>query len=171
MPLEITPATQADCESIARLAAKTFTDTFGHLYRPENLLHHLLHKYSAAFFEEALVKGDTLLLAKCDDQLIGYAKLGQVELPLAAPPPRGALEIQRVYIDHAFHGHGFGKALMLHLLALPHVAHAPALYLGVWEENLRAQALYASHGFKPVGKYLYQVGDQYDQEIIMERRR
>ncbi len=45
------------------------------------------------------------------------------------------------------------------------------VYLGVWEENLKAQALYKQFGFAPSGRYLYQVGDQFDKEIIMSRKR
>ncbi|KAK0329899.1 hypothetical protein LTR94_034909, partial [Friedmanniomyces endolithicus] len=36
-PPSLRPATVADAPAIAALARKTFTDTFGHLYSPENL--------------------------------------------------------------------------------------------------------------------------------------
>jgi ribosomal protein S18 acetylase RimI-like enzyme len=171
MQHSITDATNDDCEMVAQFAARTFTDTFGHLYRPENLLHHVLHKCSAAFFEEALAAGDTVLMMHDGDRLIGYAKVGQVALPVKHTIPRGAQEIHRVYVDKEFQGQGLGKQLMLHILSLPRIAHAPAVYLGVWEENRRAQHLYTLYGFEPVGKYLYQVGDQSDNELIMARTR
>lgn len=171
MPHEITEATKTDCDAIAQLAAKTFNESFGHLYRPENLLRHLLQKFSAAFFEEALAEGDTIVMLKEGARLIGYAKVGRIALPIKSPIPRGAQEIHRVYVDREFQGRGLGKALMVHILSLPRVAHAPAVYLGVWEENLRAQQLYMQYGFEPVGRYLYEVGDQHDREIIMARRK
>ncbi len=166
---EISEATLADCEAIAAFAAKAFNETFGHLYRPENLLQHLLHKFSAAFFAEALANGDTLLMMKEGARIIAYAKVGHVDLPVKPPIPTGAQEIHRVYIDREFQGQGLGKALMLHILGLPRITTAPIVYLGVWEENLKAQSLYKQYGFTPIGHYLYQVGDQYDQEIIMAR--
>jgi diamine N-acetyltransferase len=171
MPHNITQATKDDCEAVAQFAAKTFTDAFGHLYRPENLLQHLLQKFSAAFFEQALESGDTILMMHDDARLMGYAKVGHLSLPLKPPIPRGAQEIHRVYIDKEFQQRGFGKQLMLHILSLPRVTTAAAVYLGVWEENLRAQHLYTLYGFEPVGKYLYHVGDQADQEIVMARVR
>ena len=76
-----------------------------------------------------------------------------------------------MYVDKEYQGRGLGKALMLHILSLPRIATASMVYLGVWEENIRAQSLYRQYGFEPVGKYLYQVGDQYDREIIMARKR
>jgi ribosomal protein S18 acetylase RimI-like enzyme len=166
-----TEATKDDCATIAALAAKTFSDTFGHLYRPENLAAHLAEKFSAEYFVQALEEGNTLLMLKDKDALIGYAKVGKVELPVKGKIPNGAQEIHRVYIDKSQQGKGLGKALMLHILSLPRITTAPVVYLGVWEENRRAQALYEQYGFGPVGNYLYHVGDQTDREIIMARVR
>jgi ribosomal protein S18 acetylase RimI-like enzyme len=166
-----TEATHDDCKAIAKLAAKTFVDAFGHLYKPENLLQHLLQKFSAEFFTHALESGNTILMLKNADTLIGYAQVGHLALPVKPPVPKGAQEIHRVYIEKSFQGRGLGKALMLHILSLPRITTASCVYLGVWEENLRAQALYTQYGFEPVGRYLYQVGDQSDREIIMARTR
>lgn len=164
-------ATQEDCGAVAALAAKTFSGTFGHLYKPENLAEHLKEKFSTAYFEQSLATGDTLVMLRDGATLIGYAKVGTVGLPIKTPYSRGAQEIHRVYIDQPYQGRGFGKAMMLHILSLPRITTAPEVFLGVWEENMGAQALYRQYGFRPVGKYLYQVGDQFDREIIMARVR
>ena len=164
-------ATKEDCVTIARLAAKTFTDTFGHLYTQANRERHIAEKQSVAFFEQSLDAGDTLIMLKEKDALIGYAKVGHVGLPVKPPIPSGAQEIQRVYIDKAHQGKGIGKATMLHILSLPRIMTASMVYLGVWEENVKAQALYKQYGFEQVGRYLYQVGDQFDREIIMARKK
>jgi ribosomal protein S18 acetylase RimI-like enzyme len=166
----ITHATQADCDAIAELAARTFTETFGHLYTAKNLASHLASHCSADYFTAAIAAGDTLLLIHAEGALIGYAKLGHVGLPVKPLPP-GAAEIHRVYLRKAFQGQGIGKAVMMYMLSLPLLATAPVVYLGVWEENLKAQALYAHYGFEPVGRYLYYVGTQADREIIMARQR
>lgn len=172
MPLmpHITHAHLLDCETVAALAAKTFTDSFGHMYSAEDLASHLASKCSAAYFEQSLRAGSTILMAKLDGKLVGYAKVGHVELPVK-PLPAGAVEIHRVYVDKAFQGQGIGKAIMLYILALPKVDHAPIVYLGVWEDNVRAQGLYTLYGFEAVGRYLYYVGTHADREIIMARQR
>jgi ribosomal protein S18 acetylase RimI-like enzyme len=171
MPHEIRDATPEDCAEVARLAARTFADTFGHLYQPHNLLHHVMSKCSEDYFREHLERGDSLLLLHLDGVLTGYAKVGHVDLPVKPPLPSGAQELHRLYVIKEQQGKGLGKALMVALMNLPRLQVAPAIYLGVWEENHRAQALYHQWGFNAVGKYLYQVGDQYDQEIIMARMR
>jgi ribosomal protein S18 acetylase RimI-like enzyme len=166
----ITHATSADCDAVAELAARTFSETFGHLYTAKNLASHLAKTCSAEYFRDSLKTGDTLLMAHVEGKLIGYGKVGWMRLPVTPMPP-GAVEIHRVYVDKTHQGHGYGKALMLYILSLPAVRTAPIVYLSVWEENLRAQALYNQYGFVPAGRYLYYVGTQADHEIIMARHR
>lgn len=167
----IREATHADCATLAAFAAQTFTESFGHLYTPENLQSHLAKHYQPGYLENALAEGSTLLMMYLEDVLIGYGKVGRVVLPVKPSIPPGAQEIHRVYVAQQYQGKGYGKQLMLHILSLPRVQTAPAVYLGVWEENLRAQALYKQYNFEIVGRYLYHVGTQSDRELIMVRKK
>ena len=170
--MNFTPATRADCAELGQFAARLFSETFGHLYRLENLAAHNASHHSEAYFAEALRAGDTILLLRAGGAIVGYGKIGGVALPLSTPAPAGAQEIHRVYIDSAHHGRGLGKALMHQLLALPRIVGAPITDLGVWEHNHKARALYAGFGFLPTGTYKYQVPklevirNEHYQEII-----
>ena len=161
-------ATERDCEEVAEFAARTFTEAFSDLYRPENMAQHLLKTYSAEYFRDSLKAGDSVLMLREGSQLIGYGKVGQVRLPYKAAP-RGSQEIQRLYVDKGFQRRGHGKAMMFEIMQMPRVATARGTYLSVHENNLMAQGLYAQYGFKPVGKYQYRMGDQLEPVIIMER--
>ena len=162
----IRPATHADCEFLAVFATESFVDTFGHLYEPEQLEAHLNVFFTPRYFLESLEKGDTILLLQHGPQLIAYGKFGKLAIP-APNPPAGAMEIHRIYIHRDFQRHGYGKMMLMHMLGLPQVSTAPAVYLGVWEGNASAQALYQSHMFQPVGHYFYYVGNHADREVIM----
>jgi ribosomal protein S18 acetylase RimI-like enzyme len=166
----ISQAQLADCPAIAALAAQTFTDTFGHRYDPADLQSHLDQCCSIDYYTQSLESGDTLLMLHLGDRLIGYAKVGHVTLPVRNAA-RGAQEIYRVYLDKAYHGRGFGKQLMLHILSLPRIQTAAEVYLGVWEHNMRAQALYRLYHFDVVGPYQYMVGNHADTDIIMVRKK
>ena len=163
-------ATEKDCEAVGDIATRTFIETYGELYRPENLAQHVIKTCSAEYFRAALKAGDNIILLHDAGKLIGYGKVGQMRLPYK-DAPKGSQEIHRVYVEKAQQGRGFGKKLMFELMALPRITTAPASYLSVYEKNLIAQGLYAHYGFAPVGRYMYQVGDQYDPEIIMGRVR
>ena len=82
-----TEATYDDCEAIAAFAQKTFIDTFGHLYRPENRAAHVAEKFSTEFFIRALESGDTIVMLHDEARLIGYAKVGHLSLPVKPPIP------------------------------------------------------------------------------------
>jgi RimJ/RimL family protein N-acetyltransferase len=46
---------------------------------------------------------------------------------------------------------------------------ADELYLSVFTDNHRARRFYERHGFQPVGRYHFMVGDHADEDIIMRR--
>lgn len=167
--LTIRRATPQDIPALAAFARETFTRTFGHLYTPENLRQHMEEKCSEAVFLEYLDDpAYTILLGFAGNELAAYIKGGRLALPVEHPVTP-AQEVHRLYVSHRHQGQGFGKAMLERLLAEPPFAQAKGLYIGVWSENLRAQALYQSFGFSKIGEYLYRVGDQADHELILGR--
>ena len=167
--LEIMPATPDDAEAISRVAVQGFTDTFGHLYTTENLQYHLEKSCSPAYFSQAIAEGDCILLARVKGQMAGYIKAGKLELPVEHAGR--AYELHRLYVLEAYQGQAVGKALMDAMLLYPPFKNAEALYLGVWENNHKAQMFYARYGFAPVGEYTYYVGSHADRELILKRER
>jgi len=163
MPL-IRPATSADTAMLSAFACKVFVENFGMLYDEADMNEHLQKTCSSDYFQSRLGT-DHILLAVADDTIIGYAKLGEVGLP--GEYESGAKEIHRFYIDAAFHGTGISHALMKEVLAA--LVSAPAIYLGVWEHNHRAQRFYKSYGFTEIGEYPYHVGKTTDRELIFKR--
>lgn len=55
-------------------------------------------------------------------------------------------------VDPAAQGHGYGRLLLGHLMALAREAHAECMYLEVRPSNRIARRLYASTGFLPCGR-------------------
>jgi ribosomal protein S18 acetylase RimI-like enzyme len=45
-----------------------------------------------------------------------------------------------------------------------------AIYLGVWEHNHRAIAFYRKCGFEVAGSHVFQMGDEAQNDLWMERR-
>lgn len=166
MGIVIRTATTEDAAAIGDFAARVFTENFGHLYQPEDLAAHLVNTCSAAYFEDSMVH-DIILLACDGTRIAGYSKIGAVALPLQDAAEQAG-EIHRLYIDAPYQGQGLGHQLMQAVLAQPFLRHS-AIYLGVWEHNHRAQAMYRRYGFIPVGEYPYYVGQHADREIIMKR--
>lgn len=162
-------AARADIPALARLAQDTYVETFGTLYRPEDL---------AAFFEDVL--SESAIAAEMDDprvayrvveqdgQLIGYCKVGPLKVP--ADPTEPALELRQLYLRQSAQGLGLGDALMAWALDEAQARGARRFYLSVYSENHRAQRFYRRHGFQHGGEYHFMVGQQADREFWWWRR-
>lgn len=163
------PALPNEAEALSALGQQTFTDTFGHLYRPEDLATFLAVAYSVAWHETLLADPSRVTwVADNDGELVGFGIAGPCKLPVPDIEPRAG-EIQRLYLRSEWHGRGIGSRLLERLLLeLQRRGHAP-LYVGVWSENFGAQRLYARYGFRQVGDYLFPVGEHRDHEFILRQ--
>lgn len=168
LEIYIREADAGDAVALAPLATKTFIATFGHLYTAENLAHHLEEARSEAAFVKYLQEGDTILVAFEGDALLGYVKFGAVKMPVAATA--NDCELHHLYIEPDAQGRGLGRMLMDAAMSHPRMRSADGVYIGVWEENLRAQRFYDSYGFSRIGEYTYYVGEHADREFILHRR-
>jgi ribosomal protein S18 acetylase RimI-like enzyme len=159
----------ADAAALAALGQQTFTETFGHLYRPQDLATFLADAYSVAWHETLLADPSRVVrVAVHDGELVGFGIAGPCKLPVPGLEPRAG-EIQRLYLQADWHGRSIGSRLLEQLLReLQQRGHGP-LYVGVWSQNSGAQRLYARYGFTQVGDYWFPVGEHRDHEFILRR--
>ena len=100
--------------------------------------------------------------------LVAYAQL-RLHATLPAISGQRPIEIQRFYMDASHHGSGLAHQLMAHVLARARAAGAEAIWLGVWERNLRAVAFYRKWRFSVVGEHIFKVGDDPQRDLLMCR--
>ncbi len=157
-------AKAADAEALAAFAEMTFAETFGHLYPPEDLASYVEAKYRARVISEELADpGTRYRLALRDGAIIGYCKMGAVDMAVDAAD---ALELHRLYVDASVKGAGVAKTLMDEALAWARGKDAKVMYLSVWENNERAQAFYRRYGFEHVAEHKFMVGRVADRDFI-----
>ncbi|HEX8382125.1 MAG TPA: GNAT family N-acetyltransferase [Sphingomonas sp.] len=158
-------AAPADAAACAALARRTFTETFGHLYRPEDLAAFLAGHSEEGWRGDLTDPDYAIRVAETSDGLVAYAKLGPPSLPFE---PRGAaVELRNFYVLAPWHGTGLARALMDWVLAAARARGAADLYLSVFVDNHRAQAFYARYGFERIGRYDFRVGDHVDEDHVM----
>lgn len=159
----------ADIPALARLAQDTYVETFGHLYRPEDL-----DAFFAEVLSEAAIAAEmrdpavAYRLIDADGELVGYCKVGPVKVP--AKPTEPALELRQLYLRQSAQGLGLGDALLTWAMDEARTRGAKLLYLSVFSENFRAQRFYRRHGFQHGGEYHFIVGEQADHEYWWWRR-
>jgi diamine N-acetyltransferase len=163
-------AVASDVAQLAKLAASTFIETFGHLYEPKDLQAFLSNSRSEERYLRMLTDqrmGLWLATVK-QGEPIGYAVVGPCKLPVENLESTAG-EVQELYVLSQYHGQQLGTRLLMEALAWLAAERFAPLYVGVWSENLGAQRLYQRFGFEKVGEYGFAVGDHIDHEFILKR--
>lgn len=153
-----------DAAALADLHRRSFVETFGHLYKPQDL-EAFLDRLSEAGFREELLDGEhQVRFAEVDGEPVAFVKLGPVTLPVR--PHRSALEFRQLYVLKPWQGSGIARELTEWALGQARRRGAEELYLSVWADNGRAKAFYRRYGFAYVGPYKFMVGEQADEDEI-----
>lgn len=160
-------AAVADAPILAHVLRRAFIETFGHLYRAEDLEFFLARMDESAWRAELGNPSYRTYLAEADGKVVGFAKLGPLGLPVE--PEGKALELKQLYLLKEWHGCGIAQVLMDWTLDQARIQAADALYLSVWSKNYRAQRFYARYGFAFVAPYAFMVGEQADEDEIWMR--
>jgi ribosomal protein S18 acetylase RimI-like enzyme len=158
-------ATRDDAGALAELGAQTFTDTFGHLYQPDDLQIFLQNHSTANWAKELGDPAFEVRVAERDGRLVGYVKLGPPHLPFE---PRGeAAELRQLYVVEEMKGQGIAHELIQWAIERSRDQGADFLYLSVFTENHRARKFYEKYDFEPEGTYAFMVGNHADEDIVM----
>jgi ribosomal protein S18 acetylase RimI-like enzyme len=158
-----------DASVLAALGATTFTETFGHLYPPEDLQVYLFGSHSVEAWTRVLTDPQRgVWVAALGSVPVGFIAVGACKLPIENCEPMAG-EVHQLYVLARHHNLRLGSQLMdVGLEWLEAQGRAP-LYVGVWSKNLGAQRFYSRYGFNKVGEYGFPVGKTVDHELILRR--
>lgn len=165
MTLSFRPADPADGPAIADVFRCSFIDTFGQLYRAEDLGDFLSTKTPGVFGRELGDSRFHFILAEDSGRLVGYVKLGPPSLPVETPPD--TIELCQLYVLKEWHGGGVARELMDQALEIVRRQGARHVQLSVFVDNHRAKHFYERYGFHPVGRFDFMVGSHADEDIVL----
>ena len=164
--LEISDASVEDAEELSALAIRTYVDTWGTEFEPDDLAWHLERTISPERWREYLGR-DCVLWARVDGRPVGFVQFGPADTP-------GEMLLDRLYVDGTFQGQGIGSELLRRALADPQMDAAEAVRIDVWQDNLGALRLYEKFGFRHEGgrePFVLQSGEVDGYDLILIRRR
>ncbi len=170
----VRPAGAADVSAVAAVAAATFE-----LACPPSMTRDRVE----AFVDEVLsperfadyVADPTrqVLLAETEGTVLGYAMLVRGEPSdddvRATIRLRPTVELSKIYVLPQAHGTGAAALLMARALEWARATGAAGVWLGVNQQNERAQRFYGKSGFERVGTKRFLVGGVYEDDYVMER--
>jgi ribosomal protein S18 acetylase RimI-like enzyme len=171
--VEVRAAVRDDAALLHRLAAATFA-----LACPPHTTLEAIEDFIATVLSEACFAGyladpdRELFIAEDDGIAAGYAMVvfGEPADPdvVAALTVRPTAELSKIYVLEGHHGLGIAPALMQRCLRAARERGAEGVWLGVNEENERANRFYEKSGFAKVGRKRFLVGDRYEEDFVRE---
>ncbi|WP_431279474.1 GNAT family N-acetyltransferase [Leifsonia poae] len=180
MTVTIRTAGAQDARALAAVAAETFALACPPHTTEEAKAHFIATMLSEAKFTEYLADDQrALLIAEdVDPEDGGAVALGYTMVNFGEPTDadvksairiRPTSELSKCYVLAGHHGAGVAAGLMQASLDAAVQRGAEGIWLGVNEENSRAQRFYAKHGFERVGSKQFLVGERLEDDWVMER--
>ena len=158
----------ADAAAVGALGRRSFTETFGHLYSPENLAAFLVNHDEENWRGELSDPRFAVRLGEAGGEAVAYAKLGPPSLPFEVTGP--TIELRQFYVLGPWQGAGVAAELMAWALDEARARGAEQMYLSVFVDNKRARRFYERYGFEYAGRYAFMVGTHADEDLIMRLR-
>ena len=92
--------------------------------------------------------------------MVGYAMLVRAD---------DGIELSKIYVLPDSHGAGASAALMAAALSTAKELGAESVWLGVNQQNERAQRFYAKQGFTVIGTRTFALGESVENDYVMVR--
>ena len=172
--VHIATADSVDIAELATVAARTFPLACPPSVTRADIASFVDANLSDVRFAEYLADPQRLILtASQDGRIVGYAMLirgvGDDPNVRRAVRARPAVELSKMYVLPDNHGSGVSTALMDAALAAAVDWGAGCVWLGVNQENRRAQRFYKKYGFIINGTRTFQLGGHDENDYVMVR--
>jgi ribosomal protein S18 acetylase RimI-like enzyme len=172
--IDIAPAVEADLTDLADVAARTFPLACPPAVTPEDIAAFIAEHLCEARLREYLADPHRVVLVARDDaRIIGYAILirgvpddDDVQRAVALHP---TVEVSKMYVLPERHGIGASAALMTAAVLKADELGARSVWLGVNQQNRRAQRFYAKNGFTVTGTRTFRLGSGIENDYVMMR--
>lgn len=158
----------ADVILLQKISKQTFSETFLPFNSPENINSYLENELSVEKLSNELAnKNSTFYFAEVDTTPVGYLKINVLDAQTEIKEGN-ALEIERIYVLKEFHGAKVGQKLFEKAMELAIQKSVDYIWLGVWEQNLKAIRFYEKNGFVIFNKHVFKLGEDEQTDLMMK---
>ena len=173
MTITVRAAADTDGVLLHELADATFGLACPPGTPPDDARAFVSSELSVKRFEKYLADANrALLLAEVDGTAAGYSMLifGEpTDADVAAVvTARPTVELSKFYVMAASHGTGLSVALMAATVEIARFHGAASTWLGVNQQNERANRFYEKSGFLLVGTKQFALGDRLEDDFVRE---
>jgi ribosomal protein S18 acetylase RimI-like enzyme len=166
--IEIRKATLNDVDQLLKISRQTFSETFSADNSADDMKKYLDENFSAdKLANELNNKNSEFYFTTLDNIVIGYLKLNFGEAQTELKDSK-TLEIERIYVLKEYHGKSVGQILYEQAIQVAKQKEAEYIWLGVWEENLKAINFYKKNGFTEFDRHIFKLGNDEQTDIMMK---
>lgn len=167
--ITIKKASTEDLKTVQNVAIETFYETFAPHNSEEAMRKYLDESFASEKLIRELKNPDSQFFIASEGEIaIGYLKVNsgkeQTELQ-----DETSLEIERIYVKSAYHGKKVGQILYNKALEIALQEKKKYLWLGVWEENVRAVNFHKKNGFVEFATHVFKLGNEEQTDLIMKK--
>lgn len=167
--IEITIAYLKDLGTIQVIGRQTFLETFADSNTEDDMNEYLEENFNEQKVRSELENADSSFFIAWENEIpVGYLKVN-VGIAQTELQDNTSLEIERIYVKSSHHGKKVGQLLYEKALEMGLLQNKVYLWLGVWEENLRAIRFYEKNGFVAFDKHIFKVGNDKQTDIMMKK--
>jgi len=165
--IQIRPVRISELAQLQKISLATFLEAFSAVNEPRNMDDYVDKAFAINKLRaEVEESGSEFYFVHKHTELAGYLKInygGTQTEPLGSE----AMEIERIYLYSAYQGLGLGQAMMRFAIERGRAMQVKFIWLGVWENNDRAQRFYRQIGFKEFDKHVFVFGDERQIDLLM----
>lgn len=182
MTVTVRAAQLPDAAALAVVAAVTFPLACPPHTTEESKAHFIATMLSEERFGEYIADVERLVLVAVDSeegatpssaQIVGYGMVNFGEPNdadvAASLRIRPTAELSKCYVLPGYHGVGVAAELMGAALEAARARGAAGIWLGVNQENARAQRFYEKQGYERIGTKHFLVGGRLEDDYVFER--
>ena len=164
---QIRLASMDDAAALADAGTRLFLQAYdGLIPAPEMAAYIAQHFHETRQQSELSNPAMTTLLLVCSNKIAGFAQLCHDPVPIKGF--QAEVELRRIYLDKEWHGRGMARALMKKVVDVADSLSAQAIWLAVWDANIRAIAFYRKVGFKVIGAQEFRVDTLVQNDLVMQ---
>ncbi len=158
---------QLQVHQLQKVSKETFTEAFAKDNTEENLKHYL----TVAFNVESLITqinnpASEFYFLEIDGEIAGYFKINIGESQTEIKGADG-LELERIYIFQKYQSKGLGGFIINEIKIKAIQKDKKYIWLGVWENNVKAIKFYQKLGFEKFDEHIYPIGDDPQTDWMM----
>jgi len=166
--IRIEKVSPSQAKELQAIGKQTFLESFASYNTKEDMERYLEDSFNIKkVLNDLRNPKSESYFALFDQKIIGYLKLnfGAAQTELC---DQNGVEIERIYLLKQFQGKKIGQNLLKKTSEIAKQRKAEFIWLGVWEENLRAIQFYENNGFVQFDKHVFYLGDDKQIDIMMK---